>query len=133
VHAPINSTRGTRACFVQQTFLLHLFEEIDGLVNVILPLEVGKRLGSYIYLRKRSDIAIIADILIVAKADTLKTHIMYKCNLSHRQLETYLNFLLEIGLLKSHLNEENKARYYEITSKGLEFLMAYSKLKDLMS
>jgi predicted transcriptional regulator len=114
-------------------FLIPPLEEIYDLVNVFMRLAVGTRFSSSIYLRKRSDIAIIADILIVAKADTLKTHIMYKCNLSHRQLETYLNFLLEIGLLKSHLNEENKARYYEITSKGLEFLMAYSKLKDLMS
>ena len=96
-------------------------------------LAVGTRLSSSIYLRKRSDIDIIADILIEAKKDTLKTHIMYRCNLSHRQLNIYLKLLFKIGLLKSHSNEENNARYYEITSKGLKFLKTYSKLKDLMS
>jgi predicted transcriptional regulator len=114
-------------------FLIHPLEEIDGLVNVFLPLVAGTRLSSSIYLRKRSDIDIMADILIEAKEDTLKTHIMYKCNLSHRQLEIYLNLLLEIGLLKSHFNEENNARSYKITSKGLVFLKIYSKLKDLIS
>ncbi len=103
------------------------------MVNIFLPLVVRTRLSNSIYLRKRSDIDIMADILIVAKEDTLKTHIMYKCNLSHKQLEIYLNLLLEIGLLKSHLNEENNARCYEITSKGLVFLKTYSKLKDLMN
>jgi predicted transcriptional regulator len=116
-----------------KSFLIHPLKEIDDLVNVFLLLVARTRLSSSIYLRKRSDIDIIADILIEAKEDTLKTHIMYKCNLSHRQLGIYLNLLLETGLLKSHLNEENNARYYEITSKGLEFLKIYSKLKDLMS
>ena len=115
-------------------FLIHPpLEEIDDLVNIFLLLVARTRLSSYIYLRKRSDIDIIAEILIEAKEDTLKTHIMYRCNLSHRQLNIYLNLLLKIGLLKSHSNEENNARYYEITSKGLKFLKAYSKLKVLMS
>jgi predicted transcriptional regulator len=114
-------------------FLIHSLEEIDGLVNVFLPLVSGTRLGNSIYLRKRSDIDIIADILVETKDETRRTRIMYKCNLSHRQLGIYLNLVLEIGLLKSHLNEETNTRYYEITSKGLKFLKTYSKLKDLMS
>jgi predicted transcriptional regulator len=114
-------------------FLIHPLEEIDGLVNVFLPLVSGTRLGNSIYLRKRSDIDIIADILVETKDETRRTRIMYKCNLSHRQLGIYLNLVLEIGLLKSHLNEETNTRYYEITSKGLKFLKTYSKLKDLMS
>jgi len=114
-------------------FLIHPLEELNNLVNVFMLLAVGTRLSSSIYLRKRSDIDIIADILIEAKKDTLKTHIMYRCNLSHRQLNIYLKLLFKIGLLKSHSNEENNARYYEITSKGLKFLKTYSKLKDLMS
>jgi len=114
-------------------FLLHPLEEIDYVVNFFLHLIAGTKLSSSIYLKKRSDIDIIADILIEAKEDTLKTRIMYKCNLSHRQLKIYLNLLVEIGLLKSHSNEENNSRYYEITAKGLKLLKIYSKLKDLMS
>ena len=87
----------------------------------------------YSYLGKRSDIDIIADILIKAKEDTIKTRIMYKCNLSYRQLKIYLNLLQKIGLLDSHLNEKGNTQSFRITSKGSKFLGAYSKLKALMS
>ena len=87
----------------------------------------------YSYLRKRSDIDIIADILIKAKEDTRKTRIMYKCNLSYRQLRIYLNLLLKIGLLDSHSNEKSNKQYFRTTSKGSKFLSTYSKLKALMS
>ena len=85
-----------------------------------------------LYLKKRNTFDIMADILTEAKENTRKTRIMYKCNLSHRQLEIYLNLLLEIGFLQYHSNKENNAKYYEITSRGLEFLKIYSKLKHLM-
>ena len=98
-----------------------------------MPRESRTRLSYSSYLGKRSDIDIIADILIEAKADTLKTHIMYKCDLSYRQLVTYLNLLLKIGLLNSHSNEKSNRQYFRITSKGSKFLSAYSKLKALMS
>ena len=85
------------------------------------------------YLGKRSDIDIMADILTKAKEDTIKTRIMYKCNLSHKQLKIYLNLLLKIGLLDSHSNEKSNKQYFRITSKGSKFLNAYSKIKALTS
>ena len=121
-------------CLCNKPFVLHFSSRnyIDSLVNVLMPSESRTRL-SYSFRGKRSDIDIIADILIEAKEDTLKTRIMYKCNLSHRQLVTYLNLLLKIGLLDSHFENRSNKISFRITSKGLKFLSAYSKLKALMS
>jgi len=102
-------------------------------VNVLMPSVSRTGLDYSSYLGKRSDIDIIADILIKAKEDTIKTRIMYKCNLSYRQLRIYLNLLLKIGLLDSHSNEKSNKQYFRTTSKGSKFLSAYSKLKALMS
>jgi len=122
------------SCLCNKPFVLHFLSRnyIDKMVNVLMPSESRTRL-SYSFRGKRSDIDIIADILIEAKEDTMMTRIMYKCNLSHRQLKIYLNLLLKIGLLDSHSNEKSNKQYFRTTSKGSKFLSAYSKLKALMS
>jgi len=77
---------------------------------------------------------IVADILHVAVSGVRKTHIMYACNLSFRQLETYLNFLLDRRLLKVVSEEEKTNReFFEITNKGQVLLNAYHNLKALIS
>jgi len=74
----------------------------------------------------RTRMEILASILKVASNGALKTHIMYKANLSHRQLERYLTFLEERGLLAQGLDEELGNRIYRITEKGFDFLRDYS-------
>lgn len=79
---------------------------------------------------------IIANILRVAHGGARKTHIMYKCNLSFRQLDAYLDFMVEKGLLEcSSSKAENKAnlKTYETTSKGRAFIRAYRNLRVLLS
>jgi predicted transcriptional regulator len=84
--------------------------------------------------RKRSDIDIMANILSVAKKGAKKTRVMYRCNLSHSQLQVYLQILSEMGFLASHPKKEGvKLNYFETTSKGFKFLDAYQVLKSLMS
>ncbi|HDQ05675.1 MAG TPA: transcriptional regulator [Candidatus Bathyarchaeota archaeon] len=84
--------------------------------------------------RKRSDIDIIANILSAAKKGAKKTHIIYSCNLSHSQLQVYLQILHDMGLLDSHSKKEGaELNYLKTTSKGLKFLDAYSTLKSLMT
>jgi len=83
----------------------------------------------------RSRIDIIADILDVADAGAKKTHIMYRCNLSFKQLENYLGFLLDRGLLK-RVPEEGESDYassFKITDKGQILLQAYESLKALLA
>jgi len=74
----------------------------------------------------RTRLEILESILKVASNGALKTHIMYKANLSHRQLERYLAFLEERGLLAQGVDEDMGNRIYRITEKGFDFLREYS-------
>lgn len=76
----------------------------------------------------RTRLEIVASILKVASNGALKTHIMYKANLSHRQLERYLGFLEERGLLAQGVDEDMGSRIYRITERGFDFLREYSHL-----
>jgi len=85
----------------------------------------------------RSKVDIIANILQAANEEggAKKTHIMYKCNLSFKQLHAYLEFLVEIGLLKSNsLRKEanEKSFLFETTKRGRAFIKAYDNLRALL-
>lgn len=82
----------------------------------------------------RSRIDIMANVLNVAVEGAKKTHIMYKCNLSFRQLQVYLELLLDRGLLRKVSGRGNReeARLFETTKKGRAFLDAYSNIKVLL-
>ena len=69
----------------------------------------------------------MASILNEAHGGARKTRIMYRCNLSHRQLQVYLKLLLGMKLLAS------TSDLYKTTAKGLKFLDAYHTLKALMT
>ena len=77
--------------------------------------------------RKRSDIDIMANVLDEARKGSRKTRIMYRGNMSHKQLRVYLKLLLGLELLTLHSN------LYKTTAKGLKFLDAYRTLKALMT
>ena len=81
----------------------------------------------------RTRVEILASILNVASNGALKTHIMYRANLSHRQLERYLSLLEERGLLTQLIDEEIGSRVYRITDKGCDFLREYSHLSGFLS
>ena len=74
----------------------------------------------------------IADILRVAMDQPLKTRIMYKANLSHRQLTGYLNRLVEMGLLAVVTDPTDASPRYKVTEKGLQFLKDYARLNRLL-
>ncbi len=95
---------------------------------------VRAKLSSSRWVRKRSDIDIMASILSEALKDAKKTHVMYRCNLSHRQLEVYLKLLLGMRLLASHAGkDDSKLGLFRTTAKGREFLDAYRTLRALMA
>lgn len=82
----------------------------------------------------RGRLDIIADILNAAFEGVRKTHIMYRCNLSFKQLKRYLSFLLKRGLLYPIFdNNDPNPELFEITDKGKEFLKVYEDLKGLMN
>lgn len=82
----------------------------------------------------RSRIDIIANILRVSDGGSKKTHIMYKCNLSFRQLHAYLNLLIDRKLLrKVEKKESSRQELYQTTPKGKAFLQAYKNIKKLLA
>ena len=99
-----------------------------------MPSKIQMGLDSSRWIRKRNDLDIMASILNEAHKGARKTRIMYRCNLSHRQLQAYLKLLLDMGFLLSNSDEDNsKLGSFETTGKGLKFLDAYRTLKALMT
>lgn len=81
----------------------------------------------------RGRLDIIADILDASIGGVKKTHLMYHCNLSFRQMKAYSHFLLDRGFLrKAILDPRMSDGCFEVTNKGKEFLKAYRGLKSLM-
>ena len=82
----------------------------------------------------RGRLDIIADILASAAVGVRKTSIMYKCNLSFKQLEAYLTFMLRKDLMRKFVKKESaSSQYFEATKRGIDFLRAYRNLDALMS
>jgi len=80
--------------------------------------------------KRRDKLAIIAEILEIAKNGTLKTQIMYKANLSFAQLNEYLKFMLKVDLIQK---VENRGKdVYIATTKGLDFLQRQSEITELL-
>jgi len=79
-------------------------------------------------LTNRTRLEILAGILQISRSGALKTHIMYKANLSHHQLEKYLDFLAKRGMLIRTLDENYDRPIYQATEKGIEFLKDYSRI-----
>lgn len=59
----------------------------------------------------------------------IKTHIVYKANLTHSRLKEYLDFLLS----KEFIEEKNNGgeTFFTITEKGVKFLNDINKLKKI--
>ncbi len=81
--------------------------------------------------RKRERIDIITDMLISIqkKGGEIKpTHLMYRANLAHRQLKSYLEELLDKNLVK-RINKNNY-EYIILTDTGLKFLEKIREMRD---
>jgi predicted transcriptional regulator len=81
--------------------------------------------------KNRNRLGIVANILTIAKTGALKTHLMYKANLSYTMLRDYLKFLRDNELLEESHYPEQKVTLYKTTEKGTKFLESYLELRDL--
>ncbi len=80
--------------------------------------------------QRRTRMEIIYDILIAiqVKGGKIKpTHLMYKSNLSHELMKSYIGELSEKELIEK---EEKENGLVLITHKGLQFLEQYRKMKE---
>ncbi len=90
---------------------------------------------------RRSDILICDTILDISDEGANMTKILYEANLNYRQLQKYLEFLIQCNMLKKrnydeYLNgikrKENGIKIiYSTTEKGREFLILVEKIKSL--
>jgi predicted transcriptional regulator len=81
----------------------------------------------------RGRLDIIADILDASLGGVKKTHLMFHCNLSFRQLKLYSHFLLDQGFLRVVVQGNGSGHgSFEVTDRGKEFLRVYKGLKSLM-
>lgn len=71
------------------------------------------------------------DILSAARQSVRKTHIMYRSNLSYKQLDTYLSTLMECELMEEGFEDGGKV--YNVTSKGLDFIELFENLSEYLS
>jgi predicted transcriptional regulator len=77
---------------------------------------------------------IIDFILEVCKSGSLKTHIMYKCNLNSKQVERYLQFLLRCKLLDEvKVSDDSKRHLYQTTEQGRKYTGRYKELAEIFN
>jgi predicted transcriptional regulator len=80
----------------------------------------------------RGWLEIIYFILVVCKKESLKTHIMYKCNLNSKQIDQYIQFLVDRKLLeKEHEFPDSKRYIYKATETGRRYIEAYNQLAEI--
>jgi predicted transcriptional regulator len=81
-------------------------------------------------LKNRSRVEILYDIVASAKTAAKKTHLMYKSNLSFKQLDLYLEYILQNGLLEERFDDDNGGKVYALTNRGIEFLNLFEHLQS---
>jgi predicted transcriptional regulator len=64
-----------------------------------------------------------------SKGKIKRTHMVYKANLTHARLDSYLNILISREFLIEEVDGRNKS--YRITDKGLRFLSNINRLKGI--
>jgi predicted transcriptional regulator len=78
----------------------------------------------------RESLDIIDLILLVCANGTMKTHIMYRCNLNSKQVQEYLETILKFELVRRIESESGKS-VYETTERGRRFIKAYAELSEI--
>lgn len=92
----------------------------------VVPPDAKRVLGS----GNRESLDIINLILLVCMNGTMKTHIMYRCNLNSKQLQEYLELLLKFDLLEKN-DSATRRTVYKTTERGKRFIHAYAELFEI--
>ena len=79
---------------------------------------------------RRSNIEVMADILRQGQAG--KTEIMYNANMSYRQLQKYLEFLVTNGFIDV-TKVGNPVAVYKVNERGLKLLKTIESLLEMLA
>ncbi len=82
--------------------------------------------------RKRGWIEIIWLILSQCVSGSVKTRIMYSCNLNSKQMQQYLSFLLNCKFLEGRKDESHVTMCYYTTESGMMFMRKYQQLQQVL-
>ena len=98
----------------------------SGAILVVSLIEAEKTVSN----GHRGNFDIIADILDASHGGVKKTFLMYRCNLSFKQMKNYSRFMVETGLLQLNFAgaDDGGSRLFDVTDKGKMFLNAYENL-----
>ena len=80
-------------------------------------------------MRYRSRAEIIATLLKAGVRGASKTKLMYSAMLSYEQLQAYMKFTQEKGLIA----QDGELPRYATTAKGMRFLERYAKIGHLLT
>jgi predicted transcriptional regulator len=82
----------------------------------------------------RGWLEIIEFILVMCENGARKTHVMYRCNLNSKQINEYLDFLLDSGMLEKTQERPNSKRsIYKTSELGKKFITRYKQLAELFT
>jgi len=80
----------------------------------------------------RGWVEIVETILETCERGSIKTHIMYKCNLNSKQIRQYIQILLDHRLIEDLAHSPSSSRMtYKTTESGKKYINAYKQLKDI--
>ncbi len=82
--------------------------------------------------RNRGSLDIIFSMLKAASKGALKTHILYRSNLSSVQVQLYLEFLLKRGLIEKEMKGSLSREVYVTTTKGRRYIEAFNALCKIL-
>jgi predicted transcriptional regulator len=78
---------------------------------------------------KKNELKVAAEILRIAAKGSKEGEIVDRCKMDSEAIETYLSALEELSFLSL---EDDNQMFYRTTSKGLEFLKTYHRLRWLL-
>jgi predicted transcriptional regulator len=73
----------------------------------------------------------MADMLKVGENGAGKTEIMYSANMSYRQIQKYLGFLISQGFI-DRIRMGNPSVTYRVTDSGLKLLELINSVKEIL-
>lgn len=82
-------------------------------------------------IQRRSKLQIVYDLLLAAKQKSKikPTHLLYRGNLSHNRLKSYIQELIQMRLIIEL--KEGGHSFYKVTEKGNAFISDLEKMRGI--